>query len=152
MSLIQSMCKTPFHDLFPTTMRQRTQVSPTMSSSTLQSPHHSRLECTISRRRWIQDPTGVAIGAEQLGVSLQDLQRYPTGYEYLSSSGRYWQGYWVSASDVNLTFTAANVTAKVPILAVTESSICHNFQNGPCEQSSKTNITLWPNTINYLGQ
>ena len=96
--------------------------------------------------------TGVVIGAKQLGLAFEELQHYPKGYEYLDSSGVFWEGYWVSASDANLTFTAAGVIAKVPIHAVTESSICAKFQNEPCNQKSKTNITSWPININYLGQ
>lgn len=93
--------------------------------------------------------TGVAFGAAQLGLPLEYLQNYPTGSEFLSSSRVFYEGYWVSA--VNLTFTAANVTAQIPILAVTKRSICGNFTNGSCEEASKTNITLWPTTIRYLG-
>lgn len=95
--------------------------------------------------------TGVTIGAAQLGLSLKDLETYQPGSEFLSSSHVFWEGYWINASAVNLTFTAANLTAKVPILAVTKSSICGNFKNGTCEESSKTNITLWPTHIRYLG-
>ncbi len=95
--------------------------------------------------------TGVTIGAKQLGLRHKNLTKYQTGSEFLSSSGVFWEGYWIDASDVNLTFTAANLTAKVPILAVTKTSICGNFQNGACEEASKTNITLWPTHIRYLG-
>lgn len=94
--------------------------------------------------------TGVVIGASLLGLDLEDLKKYQAGNEYLGSSGVFWEGYWLTASDVNLTFTAANLTAKVPILAVTETSSCGNFNNGECEEGSKTNITQWPNT-RYLG-
>lgn len=95
--------------------------------------------------------TGVVIGAQQLGLGLKDLKKYQPGNEYLGSSGVFWEGYWLPASDVNLTFTAASVTAKVPILAVTETSICGKFSNGECEESSKTNITHWPTDTRYLG-
>ncbi|KAL9073478.1 MAG: hypothetical protein Q9161_002899 [Pseudevernia consocians] len=95
--------------------------------------------------------TGVTIGAKQLGLRYKNLTKYQPGSEFLSSSGVFWEGYWINASDVNLTFTAANVTAKVPILAVTKTSICGNFHNGTCQEASKTNITLWPSHIRYLG-
>ena len=95
--------------------------------------------------------TGVTIGAKQLGLPLSYLRRFQPGSEFLSSSGVFWEGYWVNSSAVNLTFTLANLTAKVPILAVTNTSICGNFQNGTCEEASKTNINQWPTHIRYLG-
>lgn len=95
--------------------------------------------------------TGVTIGAKQLGLSLNYLSQFQPGSEFLSSSGVFWEGYWINASAVNITFTDANVIAKVPILAVTNTSICGNFKNGTCEEASKSNITQWPTHIRYLG-
>ena len=96
--------------------------------------------------------TGVVISAKQLKLSLNDLENYSKGSEYLSSSHVYWEGYWIDAVDVNLTFTAAEIIAKVPILAVTESSICVIYANGVCDPCSKTNVTYWPSNIPYLGE
>ena len=93
--------------------------------------------------------TGVAIGAKTLNLSLEDVQHYPPGVESLSG-GALWEGYWVPAEEVNMTFSAAGLTAKVPILAVTERSTCHRFRNGVCQK--KTNVTEMPGDVNYVGQ
>ena len=96
--------------------------------------------------------TGVVIGASQLDLTAHDLENYPKGHEFLSSSHVFWEGHWINASEVNFTFTAADVIAKVPILAVTESSICGNFSKGKCDPKSKTHVNRRPNRINYLGK
>lgn len=96
--------------------------------------------------------TGVAIGASLLNLTVKDVHHYPKGYEALSG-GTFWQGHWVPASEVNLTFAAGpsgRVTAKVPILAVTERSICHDFKDGVCR--NKTDPERLPLNVSYLGK
>lgn len=95
---------------------------------------------------------GVVVGAKMLGLDAAALSKYPKGDSYLSSSGVYWEGYLIPTSDVDLTFTAANVLSKVPVLAVYESSICTSWQGAAgCKPGSKTNITEWPEHLRYLG-
>ena len=85
--------------------------------------------------------TGVAIRAKLMNLTLEDVQIYPKGHESLSG-GTFWEGYWIPASEVNLTFAAGAVTAKVPILAVTERSTCHKFKDGECK--NKTDAEQMP--------
>ena len=92
--------------------------------------------------------TGVAIGAKLMTLILEKVQNHLKGYEALSG-GIFWEGCWVPASKVNLTLSAANVKAKIPILAVTERGTCHSFKDGEC--MSKTNITALPTDVKYLG-
>ena len=96
--------------------------------------------------------TGVVIGARQLDLTVEQLQHYPKGSEFLSSSNVLWEGHWINASDANFTFSGADVTAKVPILAVTESSICGTFTDGKCKEGTRTACVGMPEGINYLGQ
>lgn len=95
--------------------------------------------------------TGVAIGAKSLGLNDWNLHQYPRGTEYLSSSRILWEGYWVDAKDVNLTFTGTGLTANVPIFAVTIESVCTEFVNGACCPGHKEHIHLWPEDVHYLG-
>lgn len=95
--------------------------------------------------------TGVAIGAKSLGLTLQDLSKYPPGVEYLSSSRVFWEGYWVDAKDVNVDFAGTGLTAQVPIFAVTVESVCTRFINGGCSPRHKVNVTDWPEDVHYLG-
>ena len=96
--------------------------------------------------------TGVVISAKNLNLTREYLEskEYQKGIEYLSSSQRLWEGYWINAEDVNFTFVNAPVTAKIPILAVTENSTCRDFANGSCHH--KLNATCMPPGIRYLGQ
>lgn len=96
--------------------------------------------------------TGVAMGAQSLGLSPDDLHGYPRGVEYLSSSHILYEGQWIDAADVNLTFTGTGVTAKVPILAVTERSTCTKFVDGECAPGHKENVQAWPDRPQYLGE
>lgn len=102
--------------------------------------------------------TGVMIGAGVLGFDEKTpFDKSKPGNEYLSSSGRLWQGYWV---DANLTFPAMvdertigeDVVASVPILIVTEASICRAWKTqGSCTEAQKSNITMYPKDIHYMG-
>ena len=93
--------------------------------------------------------TAVAISASSMNLNLSDVQNYPPGAESLSG-GTLWEGYWIPASEVNITFAAAGVTAKVPILAVTERSNCHDFVNGEC--TNKTDDVQMPDDVKYVGE
>ena len=99
--------------------------------------------------------TGVAIGAQQLGLSHEYLHRFPNGSEWLSSSNVTWEGHYINASDVNVTFTASDkssVAAQVPILAVTRRSICGKFQNGACVPGYEQDVSYdTSNRPQYLG-
>ncbi|KAF6803709.1 adhesin aida-i [Colletotrichum sojae] len=103
--------------------------------------------------------TGVVIGGGLLGFSdSTNIDKSKPGNEYLSSSGRLWTGYWISA---DVTFYIAEkdekgrrkqVIAHVPILAVNESSICFAFaEYGYCPEGNKTEVVSWPTTIHYIG-
>ncbi|GKT49483.1 uncharacterized protein ColSpa_09664 [Colletotrichum spaethianum] len=102
--------------------------------------------------------TGVMIGGGLLGFSdSTQFDKSRPGNEYLSSSGRLWQGYWI---DANLTFyTEADeranrqeIIATVPIMVVTEASICRAWKTqGSCTEAQKSNVTMWPNDIHYIG-
>ena len=94
--------------------------------------------------------TGVAVGATLMGLTLEDVQKYENGSESLSG-GTFWEGYWIPASEVNFTFADAGLTAKIPILAVMESSTCHNFDDsGKC--TKKTDSKKMPDDVHYVGQ
>ncbi|KAI4150893.1 MAG: hypothetical protein LQ340_003830 [Diploschistes diacapsis] len=92
--------------------------------------------------------TGLAISALDLGLKGADFSLYPKGTEYLSSSRRLWQGYWVPS---NITFPAdvGNVTAQVPILLVVRNGTCYNFTNGDCTDLRRA--VEWPTGIKYMG-
>ncbi|KXH66030.1 hypothetical protein CSAL01_05826 [Colletotrichum salicis] len=102
--------------------------------------------------------TGVMIGAGVLGFDEKTtFDKSHPGNEYLSSSGRLWQGYWI---DANITFpaktdergTGEDVVASVPIMVVTEASICRAWKTqGSCTEAQKSNITMYPKDIHYMG-
>ncbi|GKT65628.1 outer membrane autotransporter barrel protein [Colletotrichum tofieldiae] len=102
--------------------------------------------------------TGVMIGGGLLGFSdTTQFDKSHPGNEYLSSSGRLWQGYWI---DANLTFYSAaderanrqEIIATVPVMVVTEASICRAWKTqGSCSEAQKSNITMWPKDIHYIG-
>ncbi|OLN97930.1 hypothetical protein CCHL11_02650 [Colletotrichum chlorophyti] len=102
--------------------------------------------------------TGIMISASSLGLSeTSDFDRSRPGNEFLSSSGRLWQGYWL---DANITFHTdedecgkrQEVVTSVPIMAVTEESICPAWKKqGFCTERQKHNITHWPKDIHYVG-
>ncbi|KXH48068.1 hypothetical protein CNYM01_10077 [Colletotrichum nymphaeae SA-01] len=102
--------------------------------------------------------TGLMIGAGVLGFDEKtDFDKSQPGNEFLSSSNRLWQGYWIEA---NITFPARNdeltaseeVVASVPIMVVTEASICKAWnKQGSCTEAQKSNITMYPNDIHYMG-
>ncbi|KAJ0159657.1 hypothetical protein CTA2_9338 [Colletotrichum tanaceti] len=103
--------------------------------------------------------TGVMIGAGLLGFSDGNapFDKSRPGNEYLSSSGRLWQGYWV---DANLTFRAGpdergyrqDVVTAVPVMLVTEASVCRAWKTqGSCTEAQKSNVTMWPTNIHYIG-
>ena len=93
--------------------------------------------------------TAVAISASLMDLKLEDVQNYPKGAESLSG-GTLWEGHWIPASEVNLTFAAVGVIAKVPVFAVTERSTCHDFKNGEC--GDKTDVVEMPDTVKYVGK
>ncbi len=93
--------------------------------------------------------TGVAIGAKLMNLALEDVQHHPKGAKALSG-GNLWEGFWVPASEVNLTFAAAGLTAKILILAVTERSTCHDSVYGECK--NKVDPVKMPTDNKYLGQ
>ncbi|TQN66906.1 hypothetical protein CSHISOI_08519 [Colletotrichum shisoi] len=103
--------------------------------------------------------TGVMIGAGLLGFSDTNapFDKSRPGNEYLSSSGRLWQGYWI---DANLTFRTGadergyrqDVVTAVPVMIVTEASVCRAWKTqGSCTEAQKSNITMWPSNIHYVG-
>ncbi|KAK6211659.1 outer membrane autotransporter barrel protein [Colletotrichum tabaci] len=103
--------------------------------------------------------TGVMIGAGLLGFSDSNapFDKSRPGNEYLSSSGRLWQGYWI---DANLTFRSGpdergyrqDVVTAVPVMVVTEASVCRAWKTqGSCTEAQKSNITMWPSNIHYVG-
>lgn len=93
--------------------------------------------------------TGIAIGATLINLKPEDLEGHPKGYEALSG-GTFWQGFWVPADKVNITFPSAGVTAQVPILVVTSRSTCHaSVVDGVC-QGKETDVQEMP-AVKYLG-
>ena len=91
--------------------------------------------------------TGIAISAKDIGLETTDWGNATKGYEYLSSSHRLWEGYWIPA---RLDFSGT--IAAVPILAVTQNSTCANFTGNltdPC--ANRVNVTKFPIGIKYMG-
>jgi hypothetical protein len=91
--------------------------------------------------------TGVVVSAATLGL----CERYsnatlkpPNGAEYLSSSGRLWDTLNFSSNDAGI------VETRVPVLAITRSSICkRGWINGECVD--QVSITNCPPELKYLG-
>lgn len=93
--------------------------------------------------------TGVAISAASLGLRGTDFDKgAPYGNEYLSSSGVFWEGYWVPA---NMIFPG-NVITEQPILAVVNQSNCKkNWDpiNGKCNK--REHLIKWVENVQYVG-
>ncbi|KAI3548817.1 hypothetical protein CSPX01_02840 [Colletotrichum filicis] len=102
--------------------------------------------------------TGLMIGAGNLGFDENTkFDKSRPGNEFLSSSNRLWQGYWI---DANITFPARadelaageEVVASVPIMVVTEASKCKAWgTQGSCTEAQKSDIVMYPNNISYMG-
>lgn len=94
--------------------------------------------------------TGFLVSARDLGYSDEsELKKCcKPAFEYLSSSTKFYEGYWLHS---NLTFkshTGKEVQSYVPILAVTQRGTCKTYVDGACE---RRNATAMPGGIRYMG-
>lgn len=94
--------------------------------------------------------TGLAMSGHDLGFDdLTDFSAYPNGTEYLSSSRRFWSGYWVP-SIVTFPTQSGEVVAQIPVLVVVQNGTCLQLANdGSCIKL--TNAVSWPTGIRYMG-
>ena len=99
--------------------------------------------------------TGLLISAFELGYTDEgQLKDFEKGTEYLSSSCRYYEGYWLPT---RITFPDGDISAEVKILAVTLSGICSKFNDasGTCdeliEETVKGRGGRFPRGICYMG-
>ena len=94
---------------------------------------------------------GYMLSAKVLNLSLKFLsETYTYGFEFLSSSHVYYEGYWIEKEAINITFVAADVVAKIAVLAVTETGRC-NLSSDGCKDGTKTNVIIMPTSVNYFG-
>lgn len=99
--------------------------------------------------------TGLLVSASDMAdYDPETASKYPTGWQYYSSSNKLSSGNWIPKK---ISFLEANMTATVPVLAVTASVVCPWYKasdGSSCPTSpngTSAQPTSMPTHIRYMG-